>query len=133
MNALLPLFAAPAAGADAKAANLPAAARALSPHLNRSRPLDRKLVSGVTTTTFGASDAKGAGLWRDAYDCRVSRGWRAHRTRSVKILHGSSCSSHVPFAVAIAAPRSSSVVLAQTPLTAPPNRNRACVAEPWAS
>ncbi len=36
MNALLPLFAAPAAGADAKAANLLAAARALTPHLNRS-------------------------------------------------------------------------------------------------
>ena len=68
MNALLPLFAAPAAGADAKAANLLAAARALSPHLNRSRPLDRRLVSGVMTTTFGASDADGAWIWRDAYD-----------------------------------------------------------------
>jgi hypothetical protein len=68
MNALLPLFAAPAAGADAKAANLLAAARALTPHLNRSRTLDRKLVSGVMTTTFGASDAEGAWLWRDAYD-----------------------------------------------------------------
>ncbi|HXQ46067.1 MAG TPA: strawberry notch family protein [Caulobacteraceae bacterium] len=68
MNALLPLFAAPAATADTKAANLLAAARALTPHLNRSRPLDRKLVSGVMTTTFGASDAEGAWLWRDAYD-----------------------------------------------------------------
>ena len=68
MTALLPLFAAPAATADAKAANLLAAARALMPHLGRSRPLDRKLVSGVMTTTFGASDAEGAWLWRDAYD-----------------------------------------------------------------
>ena len=68
MNALLPLFAAPAATANAKAANLLAAARALTPHLGRSRPLDRKLVSGVMTTTFGASDAEGAWLWRDAYD-----------------------------------------------------------------
>ncbi|MGC1301989.1 MAG: strawberry notch family protein [Caulobacteraceae bacterium] len=68
MNALLPLFAVPAAGADAKAANLLAAARALTPHLNRSRALDRKLVSGVMTTTFGGSDAEGAWLWRDAYD-----------------------------------------------------------------
>jgi hypothetical protein len=68
MNALLPLFAAPAATADTKAANLLAAARALTPHLNRSRPLERKLVSGVMTTTFGASDAEGAWVWRDAYD-----------------------------------------------------------------
>jgi protein-L-isoaspartate O-methyltransferase len=68
MNALLPLFATPAAGADAKAANLLAAARALTPHLNRSRALDRKLVSGVMTTTFGASDAEGAWVWKDAYD-----------------------------------------------------------------
>ena len=67
MNALLPLFSASAAGDD-KAANLLAAARALVPHLNRSRVLDRKLVSGVMTTTFGASDAEGAWLWRDAYD-----------------------------------------------------------------
>jgi predicted RNA methylase len=68
MNALLPLLAADGDAADQKAANLLAAARALTPHLNRSRPLDRKLVSGVMTTTFGASDAEGAWLWRDAYD-----------------------------------------------------------------
>src|ERR1700761_4625848 len=67
MNALLPLFTA-AGGADAKAANLLAAARALTPQLNRSRPLDRRLVAGVMTTTFGGSDAEGAWLWRDAYD-----------------------------------------------------------------
>ena len=66
MNALLPLFAS-AAPAD-RTANLLAAARALVPHLNRSRPLDRKLVSGVMTLSFGGSDAEGAWLWRDAYD-----------------------------------------------------------------
>ncbi len=68
MNALLPLFTQAGDAADQKAANLLAAARALTPHLNRSRNLDRKLVSGVMTTTFGASDAEGAWLWRDAYD-----------------------------------------------------------------
>src|SRR5579859_4099809 len=66
MNALLPLFAAD--GGDHKAANLLAAARALTPQLNRSRPLDRKLVANVMTMAFGASDAEGAWLWRDAYD-----------------------------------------------------------------
>ena len=66
MNALLPLFA--AATGDHKAANLLAAARALTPQLNRSRPLDRKLVANVMTMAFGASDAEGAWLWRDAYD-----------------------------------------------------------------
>jgi len=68
MNALLPLFTAAGDAADQKAANLLAAARALTPHLNRSRALDRKLVSGVMTTAFGASDAEGAWLWRDSYD-----------------------------------------------------------------
>src|SRR6202000_3393051 len=68
MNALLPLFTAAGDTADQKAANLLAADRALPPHLTRSRALDRRLVSGVMTTTFGASDAEGAWLWRDAYD-----------------------------------------------------------------
>jgi len=70
MNALLPLFAAasPADPQAHKAANLLATARALLPQLNRSRPLDRRLVSSVMTTSFGASDAEGAWLWRDAYD-----------------------------------------------------------------
>jgi hypothetical protein len=68
MNALLPLFTVASDATDQKAANLLAAARALTPHLNRSRPLDRRLVSGVMTTTFGGSDAEGAWLWRDAYD-----------------------------------------------------------------
>jgi predicted RNA methylase len=66
MNALLPLFTI-SSEAD-KPANILAAARALTPHLGRSRPLDRKLISGVMTTCFGASDAEGAWSWRDAYD-----------------------------------------------------------------
>ncbi|MBO9547125.1 bifunctional class I SAM-dependent methyltransferase/DEAD/DEAH box helicase [Caulobacter sp.] len=49
-------------------ANLLAAARALVPHLNRSRRLDRKLLSSVMTLAFGADDAAGAWSWRDAYD-----------------------------------------------------------------
>lgn len=64
MTAFLPLF----APASDTSANILCAARALSAHLNRSRPLDRKLISGVMTTAFGASDADGAWLWRDAYD-----------------------------------------------------------------
>jgi hypothetical protein len=68
MNALLPLFAAAGDPADHHAANVLAAARALTPQLNRSRPLDRRLVANVMTTTFGGSDTEGAWLWRDAYD-----------------------------------------------------------------
>ncbi len=49
-------------------ANLLAAARALAPHLNRSRRLDRRLLASVMTMAFGASDAEGAWSWRDAYD-----------------------------------------------------------------
>jgi len=69
MNAL-PLFAdlASPPAADAKAANVLAAARALAPHLNRGRALDRGLVSGVMTLAFGGSDAEGAWIWRDAYE-----------------------------------------------------------------
>ncbi|MDP3405803.1 MAG: strawberry notch family protein [Brevundimonas sp.] len=65
-TANLSLFADPA-GADA-GANVLAAARALATHLARSRPLDRRLVAQVMTTAFGASDAEGAWVWRDAYD-----------------------------------------------------------------
>ena len=71
MNAMLPLFAATVAtaatGAD-RASNLLAAARALTVHFSRSRPLDRRLVARIMTTTFGQSDTEGAWLWRDAYD-----------------------------------------------------------------
>jgi len=65
MPATLPLFAGATSG---KPANILAAARALGAHLNRSRQLDRRLVSGVMTTSFGGSDAEGAWTWRDAYD-----------------------------------------------------------------
>ena len=68
MNALLPLFTVVGDASDHRAANILAAARALTPQLNRSRPLDRRLVANVMTTTFGRSDADGAWLWRDAYD-----------------------------------------------------------------
>ena len=68
MNAMLPLFAAALDASDHRAANLLAAARALTPQLNRSRALDRRLVANVMTTTFGGSDADGVWLWRDAYD-----------------------------------------------------------------
>ncbi|MFD3266429.1 strawberry notch-like NTP hydrolase domain-containing protein [Phenylobacterium ferrooxidans] len=70
MNATFPLFSAlqtPGAAQD-KAANTLAAARALIPHLNRSRALDRKLVASTMTISFGGSDAEGAWSWRDAYD-----------------------------------------------------------------
>ncbi|HYG27340.1 MAG TPA: methylase, partial [Caulobacteraceae bacterium] len=66
MNALLPLFTTASEGD--KPANILAAARALAPHLGRSRLLDRKLIAGVMTTCFGATDAEGAWAWRDAYD-----------------------------------------------------------------
>jgi hypothetical protein len=66
MTAALPLFA-PRADDD-RPANLLSAARALAPHLFRGRALDRRTVSAVLTTAFGATDAEGAWDWRDAYD-----------------------------------------------------------------
>ncbi|HEX7947892.1 MAG TPA: bifunctional class I SAM-dependent methyltransferase/DEAD/DEAH box helicase, partial [Phenylobacterium sp.] len=70
MNAMLPLFATAGTSDPAahKAANILAAARALTPQLNRSRPLDRRLVANTMTTIFGGSDADGVWIWRDAYD-----------------------------------------------------------------
>jgi predicted RNA methylase len=65
MNAALPLF---ATDTDDRAANLLSAARALAPHLFRGRALERRVVSAVLTTAFGATDAEGAWDWRDAYD-----------------------------------------------------------------
>ena len=53
---------------SATPANIIAAARALAPHLARSRTLDRRLVSNTMTLCFGGSDAEGAWKWRDAYD-----------------------------------------------------------------
>jgi hypothetical protein len=71
MTATLPLFApARSGGTDPgrRAADTLAAARALLPHLARSRSLDRKLFSTVMTTVFGGTDAEGVWDWRDAYD-----------------------------------------------------------------
>lgn len=65
-SAGLDLF--PRAAAPDTPANILAAARALTPCLARSRPLDRRRVSAVMTTAFGATDAQGAWCWRDAYD-----------------------------------------------------------------
>jgi len=48
--------------------NIISAARALAPHLARSRQLDRRLVSNTMTLCFGGTDAEGAWKWRDAYD-----------------------------------------------------------------
>lgn len=67
MNAALPLFATAAEESD-RPANVLAAARALAPHLARGRVLERRVVSGVMTTAFGATDAEGAWDWRDAYE-----------------------------------------------------------------
>ena len=63
----LSLFPQPTTSA-ARSANTFAAARALAAQLARSRPLDRRLVSTILTTAFGATDAEGAWSWRDAYD-----------------------------------------------------------------
>lgn len=52
----------------ARSANILAAARALAAQLARSRTLDRRVVSAIMTTAFGATDAEGAWSWRDAYD-----------------------------------------------------------------
>ena len=67
MNTALPLFAATSDRND-RAANVLAAARALAPHLGRGRALERRVVSAVLTTAFGATDAEGAWDWRDAYE-----------------------------------------------------------------
>jgi len=65
MTVTLSLFG--AAKAD-RSSNIVAAAKALSPHLARSRALDRKLVSSIMTLCFGGTDADGRWSWRDAYD-----------------------------------------------------------------
>lgn len=66
MNAMLPLFTADAA--TNRSADIIAAARALAPHLAKSRNLDRRLVSNTMTLCFGGTDAEGLWTWRDAYD-----------------------------------------------------------------
>ena len=65
MNASPVLFASNSAD---KPANIVAAARALLPHLGRSRPLDKRLVGSAMEICFNGSDAASAWTWRDAYD-----------------------------------------------------------------
>ena len=54
----------PRSGADA----LIAAARTLLPVLEAGRPLDAATLRDAMTHAFGASDAQGAWLWKDAYE-----------------------------------------------------------------
>ena len=54
----------PRSGADA----LIAAARTLLPILEAGRPLDAATLRDAMTRAFGASDAQGAWLWKDAYE-----------------------------------------------------------------
>jgi protein-L-isoaspartate O-methyltransferase len=65
MSASPSLFAAPVAD---KPANIIAAAKALLPHLGRSRILDKRLISNTMELCFNGTDAEGAWSWRDAYD-----------------------------------------------------------------
>ena len=51
-----------------KAEAIVAAARALLPHLASGRPLDANTLRTAMTTAFGATDAAGAWIWKDAYD-----------------------------------------------------------------
>lgn len=62
----LPLF--PQSADADRPRNTLAAARALAPHLARSRALDRRLVAEAMTIAFGGTDAEGLWDWRDAYD-----------------------------------------------------------------
>ena len=60
-------------GADAlrprsKPAALLAAAAALLPHLEAGRALDAPILRHAMTTAFGANDAAGAWVWKDAYE-----------------------------------------------------------------
>ena len=60
--------AAPQAAASSKPAALLAAARTLLPVLEAGRPLDARSLRDAMTGTFGASDADGAWVWKDAYE-----------------------------------------------------------------
>ena len=75
----------PASGADA----LFAAAGTLLPALEAGRPLDAATLRSAMTRAFGASDAEGAWLWKDAYEAAeaavvlfVQRYGRAMRKRA---------------------------------------------------
>ena len=60
--------AAPQAAVPSKPAALLAAARTLLPVLEAGRPLDARSLRSAMTGAFGASDADGAWVWKDAYE-----------------------------------------------------------------
>ena len=60
--------AAPQAAAPSKPTALLAAARTLLPVLETGRPLDARSLRQAMTAAFGASDADGAWVWKDAYE-----------------------------------------------------------------
>jgi hypothetical protein len=62
MTMMLSLFG--AGPRDDKAANLVAAAKALSPILSKSRPLDRRTVADIMAMSFNGTDAEGAWIWK---------------------------------------------------------------------
>ena len=57
-----------ATGVRSKAAALLAAATALLPGLEAGRALDAKTLRDAMTEAFGATDAEGAWVWKDAYE-----------------------------------------------------------------
>ena len=59
---------APAHSAPAGPDALIAAARTLLPVLEAGRPLDAATIRTAMTRAFGASDAEGAWIWKDAYE-----------------------------------------------------------------
>ena len=70
--AIQPLHTSPAiadtAGVRSKPAALLAAATALLPNLEAGRALDAKTLREAMSAAFGASDAQGAWVWKDAYE-----------------------------------------------------------------
>ena len=71
-TAIQPLHPSPAiadtAGVRSKPAALLAAATALLPNLEAGRALDAKTLREAMSAAFGASDAQGAWVWKDAYE-----------------------------------------------------------------
>ena len=63
-----PDTATPQAAAPSKPTALLTAARTLLPVLEAGRPLDARVVRAAMTAAFGASDAEGAWVWKDAYE-----------------------------------------------------------------
>jgi predicted RNA methylase len=64
----------PFPGAQTPAARLVNAAAALLEALEHNQPLEARFLQQVMTDAFGASDAEGAWLWKDAYEaCEVAQ------------------------------------------------------------